>query len=50
MNDKEKRELATKMLKRNDYSDEEIEKILKHAFGDKKDKQLTTKKKRGNNA
>ena len=36
MNKKEKEELATKLLKRHDYSDEEIKKILRFAFGDKK--------------
>jgi len=37
MNKKEKKELARKLLKRNDgYSDEEIEKILGYAFDGKK--------------
>ena len=36
MNKKEKEELATKLLKKHDYSDEEIKKILLFAFGDKK--------------
>ena len=38
MNQKEKKELATQMLKKNGYSDKEIKKILRHAFeGNKKD-------------
>lgn len=36
--DKEERdELARVMLERNGYSDEEIESILRYAFGDKKE-------------
>lgn len=36
MTKKEKRELATKMLKKNGYSDEEIAEILRFAFDGKK--------------
>ena len=34
MNKQEKEDLAREMLKRNGYSDEEIEDILRYAFGD----------------
>ncbi len=36
MNKKEKKKLARKMLERHDYSEKEIKKILRHAFGDDK--------------
>ena len=36
MNEKEKKKLARQMLERNDYSDKEIKKILRYAFGDRK--------------
>ena len=35
MSNQEKKDLARQMLKRNGYSDDEIEKILRYAFGDK---------------
>ncbi len=37
MTKKEKRELATELLKKNGYTDEEIEKILLFAFGENDD-------------
>ena len=35
MNEKEKKELAKKVLRRNGYTEKEIKRILKRAFGDK---------------
>jgi SOS response regulatory protein OraA/RecX len=37
LTDEEKRKLSRKMLEKNGYSDEEIAKIIKLSFGDKKD-------------
>lgn len=36
MTKKEKEKLAREMLKRNGYSDKEIQRILRYAWGDKK--------------
>ena len=36
MTKEEKEQLAREMLANSGYSDEEIEEILRHAFGDKK--------------
>ena len=45
MNKKEKEKLATKLLKKHDYSDEEIKRILIYSFGTKEEREALKSKK-----
>jgi hypothetical protein len=45
MNRKEKEKLAIKLLKKHDYSDDEIKRILIYSFGTKKERDALRRKK-----